>query len=111
MTMTSPTPVIRTEAGSEVEWRQLGRYLWAGRRDGRPVGTVEQGRRFVRTDADGEIVGAYRTLAEAQAATDRRAQQADRQHRGPVHHLVATAIVLGGGVAMGAGALAVLATV
>jgi hypothetical protein len=52
----------------DVEWRALGRDLWVGRRDGRPVGTVEHGRRYLALDVDGESLGAYCTLEEAQTA-------------------------------------------
>ncbi|MFD1722707.1 hypothetical protein [Amnibacterium endophyticum] len=50
------------------EWRRLGRFLWSGRRDGRPVGTIEHGRRFVVLGLEGDLLGRFRTLAEAQAA-------------------------------------------
>ena len=51
-----------------IRWRVLRAGLWAARRDGRHLGTVEQGRRWTALDADSEPIGAFRTLAEAQAA-------------------------------------------
>lgn len=51
-----------------VAWRALRRGLWAARRDGKHLGTVEHGRRWVAADADGEPIGAFRTFREAQAA-------------------------------------------
>lgn len=61
----------RTEhaaASTPTEWRRLGDRLWAGRRDDRPVGTIERGRRFVLLGLEGAPVGRFRTLEEAQAA-------------------------------------------
>lgn len=112
--MTSPGPLAEIDAAGATEWRQLGRWLWAGRRDGRPVGTIERGRRFVLTDAAGEVLGAYRSFADAAAAAERpepvEALDAAPRHSA-VTSLVTATVVLGGGVAMGAGALAVLASV
>jgi hypothetical protein len=51
-----------------VEWRELSRDLWAGRREGRHIGTVERGHRYLATGADSERLGAYRTLAAAMDA-------------------------------------------
>jgi hypothetical protein len=52
----------------DVSWRALRTGLWVGRRDGRHLGTVERGRRWSASDAEGEPIGAFRTLREAQAA-------------------------------------------
>lgn len=113
MTTTAPAPVVTAVTDApRTEWRQLGRWLWVARRDGRHVGTVERGRRFVLTDATGRAAGEYRTLAEAIAAAEAAPADAGA---GPVARAprlstaIAVASVLGGGVAMGAGALAVLA--
>jgi hypothetical protein len=54
--------------GSAASWRPLGRDLWVGRTEAGPVGTIECGRRFVATDAEGRARGAYRSLEAAMAA-------------------------------------------
>jgi hypothetical protein len=56
-----------TGPSSEFEWRQFGRYLWAGTGELGPVGTVEHGRRFTAIDVAGSVVGRCRNLADAQA--------------------------------------------
>ncbi len=56
------------EADHEVEWRQTGRYMWVGARDGRHVGVIEHGRGFIAIDHDGEVKGRFKTLDLAQAA-------------------------------------------
>jgi hypothetical protein len=50
------------------EWRQTGRYLWVGARDGRHVGIIEHGHGFIAIDHDGEVRGRFKTLDLAQAA-------------------------------------------
>ena len=83
-----------------IRWRVLRSGLWAARRDGRHLGTVEQGRRWTAVDADSEPIGEYRTLAEAQAAVASPAG-----HRTPVRRMPAgpmLAVVL---LAASAGAL------
>ena len=67
MTTLAPMPP-KASVPSCVEWRLLNRKLWVGRRDGRPVGMVEHGHRYLALGTDGESLGAYRTLEEAQAA-------------------------------------------
>jgi hypothetical protein len=52
----------------EVSWRALRTGLWVARRDGRHLGTLEQGRRWLASDADGEPIGAFRSFREAQVA-------------------------------------------
>jgi hypothetical protein len=49
-------------------WRATQKDLWVARRDGRHLGTVECGHRFLATDADGEPIGAFRTLDGAMSA-------------------------------------------
>lgn len=51
-----------------VEWRELKRDLWAARRDGRHLGTVERGRGYLASGGDGEPLGRYRTLEAAMEA-------------------------------------------
>ena len=50
---------------TDVAWRPLGPTLWAGRSETGPAGTIERGRRFVVTDADGVRRGHYPTLEAA----------------------------------------------
>ena len=54
-----------------ITWRLLGRNLWVGRTAAGPAGTIERGRRFVLTDAEGRRRGAYRSLDAAMAALGR----------------------------------------
>ncbi|MBW4042238.1 MAG: hypothetical protein HIU86_08945 [Acidobacteria bacterium] len=51
-----------------VAWRALASGLWVARRDGRHLGTVQKGRRWLATDVDGEPIGTFRSFSEAQAA-------------------------------------------
>lgn len=51
-----------------VTWRALHAGLWVARRDGRHLGAVQRGRRWLAADADGEPIGQYRSFAEAQSA-------------------------------------------
>jgi hypothetical protein len=51
----------------EIEWRQTGRFLWVGARDGRHVGIIEHGHGFIAIDHDGEVQGRFKTLVAAQA--------------------------------------------
>lgn len=109
----SPVP-MRTEpvAAPDAEWRRLGRFLWAGRRDDRPIGTIERGRRYVLTDALGEPVGGYRTLEEAQAAAllPPALRTAVRRpvRRSAAPQLLPAVLLLAAGAALSPGALAVL---
>ena len=52
----------------EVQWRRLSSHLWAGGRDGYPIGQVEQGRRYAAIDPLGTVRGRFRTLEEAEGA-------------------------------------------
>ncbi|WP_375388528.1 hypothetical protein [uncultured Amnibacterium sp.] len=54
-----------------IRWRTLRRGVLAARRDGRHLGTVERGRRWLAVDAESEPIGRFRTLGEAQAAVVR----------------------------------------
>jgi hypothetical protein len=53
---------------ADISWRALSAGLWVARRDGRHLGTVQRGRRWLASDADSEPIGAFRTFSEAQAA-------------------------------------------
>jgi hypothetical protein len=59
-------------------WRATQKDLWVARRDGRHLGTVECGHRFLATDADGEPIGAFRTLDAAMGAVARQCSGAAR---------------------------------
>lgn len=110
-TVGSVTTTIAPGLAADVEWRRLGRFLWTGRRDGRPVGMIEQGRWFALTDADGEPAGRYRSLADAQAAMDparRAALDVGGVRMAVVPRLVALSVAAGGGLLLGSTALAVL---
>jgi hypothetical protein len=82
-------------------WRATQKDLWVARRDGRHLGTVECGHRFLATDADGEPIGAYPTLDSAMAAvTDQcsRIARARRRHErswGPIPVVVTVAAAAG----------------
>jgi hypothetical protein len=78
--------------------------LWAARRDGRHLGTVEQGRRWTAVDADSERIGAFRTLAEAQAAVACPGTYREPLRRYPS----ATGVAVGALVASAAALLAAL---
>lgn len=102
---------IAPEVPAAAEWRQLGRFLWTGRRDGRPIGMIEQGRWFVLTDEHGDAAGRYRSLADAQAAAAdpaARSLQVGTRRRAAVAPLLGLSVALGGGVALGTTALAAL---
>ena len=60
--------IVLDEPTAVVRWRSLSPRHWVARRDGRHLGAIERGRRFLATDARSEPLGAYRTFAEAQAA-------------------------------------------
>ena len=70
--MSIAVPQVLTAPIAAISWRPLGRNLWVGRTAAGPVGSIERGRRFVATDADGRRRGAYRSLDAAMAAFDRR---------------------------------------
>jgi hypothetical protein len=91
--MTEPNP-------DGIRWRVLRSGLWAARRDGRHLGTVEQGRRWTALDADSEPIGAFRTLAEAQAAVAHPGA-----HRAPVRRASAAPMLAAAVLAASAAAL------
>ncbi|MCU1474857.1 hypothetical protein [Amnibacterium sp.] len=62
-------------------WRATQKDLWVARRDGRHLGTVECGHRFLATDADGEPIGAYRSLDEAMRAVTEQCSRTARARR------------------------------
>ncbi|HEY8318240.1 MAG TPA: hypothetical protein VIG76_05370 [Amnibacterium sp.] len=59
-----------------VQWRATQKDLWVARRDGRHLGTVEHGRRYVATDADGEPIGSYCSLEQAMGAVSKQCSAA-----------------------------------
>jgi hypothetical protein len=58
----------RSQSSAAVFWRPLGPTLWAGRTAAGPIGTIERGRRFAVTDAEGRPRGAFRSLDAAMAS-------------------------------------------
>jgi hypothetical protein len=66
--MTIAAAALGPSSADGVVWRALASGVWVGRRDGRHLGTVQQGRRWLATDVDGEPIGTFRSLREAQAA-------------------------------------------
>ena len=63
---TDPDPDL--PGTSPIGWRRLSPRLWAGRRDERPAGTIEQGSSFVFVDLQGDRHTGYRTLEDAKDA-------------------------------------------
>jgi hypothetical protein len=58
-----------------IAWTQQHRYLWTGRRDGMPAGTIEHGAHFTFIDVVGAQYHGFRTLQEAQEAADQLAPE------------------------------------
>ena len=82
-TPSTGSPVsAREDAAADVSWRALSTALWVARRDGRHLGTVQRGRRWLASDADSEPIGVFRTFAEAQAAVASPASR-PAEARGP----------------------------
>ena len=98
---TTQVPALPTSSsaddpsGADVSWRALSASLWVARRDGRHLGTVQRGRRWLASDAESEPIGAFRTFPEAQAAVASPASR-PAAARGPV---------LGGPLLAGTGVL------
>lgn len=74
-------PEVLVDDDRLVEWRATQKDLWVARRDGRHLGTVELGHRFLATDADGEPIGTYRTLEAARSAVMKQCSLKQRQQR------------------------------
>jgi hypothetical protein len=66
--MTIAMTRTRLPTASDVSWRRLDGGLWVARRDGRHLGSVQPGRRWRATDAEGEPIGGFASFREAQAA-------------------------------------------
>ncbi len=66
--MTIAMTPVGMQPSPDVCWRRLEAGLWVARRDGRHIGSVQPGRRWLAADADGEPVGTFRSFREAQAA-------------------------------------------
>jgi hypothetical protein len=56
--------------GSMIEWTAQHRYLWTGRCDDMPVGTIEHGAHFTFIDVLGAEHHGFSTLNAAQAAAE-----------------------------------------
>lgn len=100
MDETAAAPGTTPEA--EVQWTRQRARLWTGRRDGRPVGTIEQGRRFTFVDTDGARRRGHRSLDEAQTSATAAAYarssstwHPSRYSRGEKIIVIGSAIVLG----------------
>jgi hypothetical protein len=53
-----------------IVWTQQHRYLWTGRIDGMPAGTIERGSRFTFIDAQGAEHHGFLSLEAAQDAAE-----------------------------------------
>ena len=90
MTIAMRLPMSGPSADADgASWRALRSGLWVARRDGRHLGSVEHGRRWLASDAEGEPIGAFRTLHEAQAAVADPAAHPAPAGRAPVGAAVA----------------------
>jgi hypothetical protein len=61
-----------------ISWTAQHRYLWTGRRDGMPAGTIEHGAHFTYIDVAGAQYHGFRTLAAAQEAAEQLAPEFTR---------------------------------
>ncbi|MGT2425223.1 hypothetical protein [Amnibacterium kyonggiense] len=94
MTMTA-TIQAGPPADQTVCWRALDSGIWVARRSGRHLGSIERGRRWTAAGPEGEPLGAFRSLREAQAAVaDPEAHRAPVR-RGPSGASVAPLVALG----------------
>lgn len=96
---------MRTASEPDVRWRRLDAGLWSGTRDGRPVGTVERGRRYTAVGVEGEVLGRFDSLEAAMGALLEPRVQANRSRRMPV---VVERTLFGVTSAFGLGAVAVI---
>lgn len=53
-----------------IVWTRRHPFLWTGRRDDMPIGTIERGARFTFIDAHGAEHHGFKTLEGAQAAAE-----------------------------------------
>jgi len=53
-----------------IVWTCQHRYLWTGRRNNMPAGTIEHGAHFTYIDITGSQHHGFRTLQEAQEAAE-----------------------------------------
>lgn len=102
ITMDETAAAPETAQEAEVEWTRQRTRLWTGRRDGRPVGTIEQGRRFTFVDTDGTRRRGHRSLDEAQTSATAAAHarssstwRPGRYSRPEKAVLIGSAVVLG----------------
>jgi hypothetical protein len=58
-----------------IVWTSQHRFLWTGRRDGMPAGTIEHGARFTYIDVTGSEYHGFRSLGEAQDAAEHLAPE------------------------------------
>ena len=87
-----------------VAWRALDAGLWVARRDGKHIGSVQPGRRWLATDADGEPIGTFRSFREAQlAVADPASHRAPVRSPGGARAVIAVALLGGGALLASAG--------
>lgn len=60
-----------------IVWTRQHRFLWTGRLEGMPAGTIEQGAHFTYVDVTGAQYHGFRTLDEAQDAAEQLAPEPD----------------------------------
>jgi hypothetical protein len=66
-----------------IVWTRQHRFLWTGRRDGMPAGTIEQGAHFTYVDVTSAQYHGFRTLHEAQNAAEHLAPEPEHQSLTP----------------------------
>ena len=103
--LTASVPAVGN-GEADVVWRAMRDGAWAARRDGRHLGTVERGRRWIATDSDSELIGAYRTFREAQAAVAAPAVQRTPSPRPKAVQRIAALLLVAGAASTVAGWLA-----
>ncbi|MGN6445349.1 hypothetical protein [Amnibacterium sp.] len=97
MTIAISPAAAPAPADSGISWRPLDTHLWVARRDGRHLGSVQEGHRWLAADADGDPIGSFRSFQEARAAVADPARHRTRTARplrsGPVLAAAAFAAV------------------
>jgi hypothetical protein len=82
----------------DVSWRALEGGLWVARREGKHLGSVQPGRRWLAADAEGEPIGTFRSFREAQLAVADPAAHHAPVHRASGSGLAVTAFALAAAV-------------
>ena len=58
-----------------IVWTRQHRFLWTGRRNGMPAGTIEQGAHYTYVDISNSQYHGFRSLQEAQNAAEQLAPE------------------------------------